>query len=351
MNRIILAATAPALAAFAGDAALAQTGGFAVTLAGQETPALQPWTKPASISWMESTDDAEDRFTFEAALKATRTIASRPRVPGRADTDYGVFGRLVAATNDQEAVSKRKSTYKAQAGLQFDWYSGGPVIPGSAAPDGSGAATDDDWTAYADLYVSYDQARTFGDPKSAACVANPALASCGEQDQTSYRLAFDVLPEHRTWSSAPYASSPRAGSEPGANWAYDFGPKISIFHDQITQAVLDASGQEIDGSVSGVRLQLGGALSPPVFQYKVVFRGSYQHTWALQRSTPRKAVFGASTGLFSASVDYNLGPAFWEKRGRWAPSIGLTYTAGEDPLEGRKEREDKSLMLRLTFAN
>lgn len=315
-----------------------------ITLTAQETPTAQPWTKPASLSWIDSSDQAEDRFTAEGALKIGWEVHDADSSPGAADLNVFAFGRLVAAVNDQEAVSKRKSTYKAQIGLQFDWLSGGRILEGSADPNGVGGLTVHDWSVYTDAYVSYDQATTFGTPSAAACVANPALAACGDQDQTSYRLVLDILPHRAGWSRGPYANGP---DKEYTGVGYDFSPKLTVFHDEITDAVLNAANQEIDGGVTGARLTLGGAVTPPLWDYRLAFRAAYQHSWAFRRSAARTPVFSRSAGLFTASIDYEFIPPSEQKD--WVPSIGISYTSGEDPLEGRKDREDTSLMLRLTY--
>ncbi|TPW03955.1 MAG: hypothetical protein FD125_1362 [bacterium] len=318
--------------------------GPSITLTAQETPAAQPWTKPASLSWIDSTDQAEERFNAEGALKIGWEVYDFAARSGGPDLDATAFGRVVAAVNDQDAVSKRKSTYKGQIGLQFDWLSGGRILEGTSVATGSGAYTVHDWSVYADAYVSYDQARTFGNPASAACVIDPLLAACGDQDQTSYRLVLDLLPHHRTWSGAAYANGP---DQVFQGISYDFSPQISLFHDEIINAVLNDANQAIDGGVTGARATVGGVVSPPLWEYRLAFRASYQHTWAFKRSAAREPVFGSSTGLFTASIDYAfIAPA---NQDGWVPSIGISYTSGEDPLEGRKDRDDTSLMLRLTY--
>lgn len=333
-----------ACAALAWSGSAMAQDGLAITLTAQETPAAQPWTKPASISWVDSSDQAEDRFNAEGALKIGWEVYDFASRPGQYDLDTSIFGRVVVAVNDQDAVSKRKSTYKGQLGFQFDWLSGGPVLGNSSDEDGGGAYTAHDWSVYADAYVSYDQARTFGTPTSAACVTSPALAACRDQDQTSYRLVLDILPVHRTWSGAAFATGP---DQSFTGLSYDFSPQITLFHDEIIDAVLNDANQAVDGGVTGARVKLGGVLAPPLWNYRVSLSAYYQHTWTFERSAAREAVFGASTGLFTASIDYAfIAPG--DQNG-WVPSIGLTYTSGEDPLEGRKDRNDTGLMLRLTY--
>lgn len=333
-----------ACAALAWSGAAMAQDGLAITLTAQETPAAQPWTKPASISWVDSSDQAEDRFNAEGALKIGWEVYDFASRPGQYDLDTSIFGRVLVAVNDQDAVSKRKSTYKGQLGLQFDWLSGGPILGNSADEEGGGTYTAHHWSVYADAYVSYDQARTFGTPTIAACVSDPALAACRDQDQTSYRLVLDLLPVHQSWSRAAFATGP---DQSFRGVSYDFSPQITLFHDEIIDAVLNEANQAVDGGVTGARVKLGGFIAPPYWNYRFSLSAYYQHTWAFERSAAREAVFGASTGLFSASIDYAfIAP---EDQSGWVPSIGLTYTSGEDPLEGRKDRDDTGLMLRLTY--
>ncbi|MFO0530381.1 hypothetical protein, partial [Brevundimonas sp.] len=40
-----------------------------IVLTGEEAPTSQAWTQPASLSYVDSSDDGEDRTQFNAALK------------------------------------------------------------------------------------------------------------------------------------------------------------------------------------------------------------------------------------------------------------------------------------------
>jgi hypothetical protein len=298
-------------------------------LTGDETPSSQPWTQPASLSWMESSEDDEDRLAVDAALKVSHAFASRT----------GGFVRGVAHVSDQS--KKQQETYSLQAGLTHDATFGGRRDEQGAL---HGALS-----LYTDVYLGWNSKATFGDPTTAACVAAPTAPACGTQHQKSYRLSLDLQPFMESWERT-YAveQAPDGTSRTTGDWAYSFAPRLVVFHDEVTEAVLNAAGQEEDGAVSGARLMFSFAVSPPVFDHRLIFRTSLQHMQAFHRSEEREPSFDASTSLAKVSLDYEFGARSWEKAG-WAPSIGLAYSSGEDPLEGRKDKDDVSVALRLTY--
>ncbi|KQY84793.1 hypothetical protein [Brevundimonas sp. Root1423] len=301
-----------------------------ITLTGDEAPSVQPWTQPASLSYVESSEDSEDKLALDAALKVSMRLS-------------GVntwFVRAVAHVSDQS--KKEQETYKLQGGFHFENRFGGvEVSPGISRGELS---------LFTDVTLGWNSKADFADPGDPACVADPALIACGTQHQRSYRLAADFQPYMTGWAGT-YTLIPQSDGSvrTGNQWAYSFAPQVVLFHDEVTEAVLNTAGVEEDGAVSGAKLVLSFALSPPAFQHRLNMRASYQHMQAFHRSDAREAAFPSSSSLIKASIDYEFGARSWDAGGGWSPSIGVAYTSGEDPLDGRKDKDDVTVGVRLTY--
>lgn len=290
-----------------------------ITLTGDEAPSVQPWTEPASVSYVDSSEDTEDRVAVDAALK----------VSWRAWDTNTFFLRGVAHLSDQS--KKEQEIYKLSGGMHFETDIG---------------VGDNALSLFTDVSLGWASKATFGDPTSPTCVATPALAACGTQRQRSIRFIADFQPWLPGWERTYTVD--RTGRT-GDQWAYSFAPQLVLFHDEVTEAVLNTAGQEEDGGVTGAKIMLAFAISPPILDHRLNIRTSFQQIQTFDRSEAREASFSSSTNLFRASVDYELGARSWDTAGGWAPSIGVTYASGEDPLDGRKDKDDVTIGFRLTY--
>jgi hypothetical protein len=131
--------------------------------------------------------------------------------------------------------------------------------------------------------------------------------------------------------------------------AYSFGPLITLFSDQVTNAKLDAAGVTPRGNVTGAVGSLNCAISPKLFDYRVVLRASVKQTEAFIRDSRRRAEFSENSTLSSVSLDYDLGLRSFEKGPGWVPSIGVSYTKGDDPLSGKLNQEETVAGFKLTY--
>lgn len=305
----------------APNAGLAQV----LTVTGDEAPSLTPWTQPASISYVRSSESDDDKLSIDAALKLERALS-----PTTANT---IFVRGVAHVSDQ--AKKEQELYKLQTGLHFENKFGGTVGPAGTR---EGALS-----LFTDVSLGWNSKAAFPKANDPACVANSTLATCRTQHQQSYRLAVDFQPFMLPWESSVAVVQKKVSG----NFAYSFAPRLVLFHDEVTDAVLNDAGLKEDGGVAGAILSFNLAFSPPAFDHRLLFRSSVQQMQTVHRSSARKPVFDGSTSLFKASVDYEFGARTWEQG--WAPSIGLAYSSGEDPLDGRKDKHDLTIGLRLTY--
>jgi hypothetical protein len=326
MDRRILAA----LSAFTLCLAAPAHAQIQWTLTGDEAPTAKPWTQPASFSWVDSTEDSEDRFTIDAALKAS----------GAFNEDTGWFVRGVAHVSDQ--AKKEQETVSAQFGLTHDAFIGGSL-------DANGARIGA-LSLYSDLYLSWNSKARFATPDDPACVTDPTNPVCGTQHQRSARAALDLQPFLLAWEQAYGVETTVDGRKVAdGTWAYSFAPQLILFHDEVTEATVNAAGLEEDGGVGGAKLLVSFAFSPPIWGHRLAFRTSLQHLQTFYRSDARAAVFERSTSVVKASVDYEFGRRSWEGVPGWSPSVALAYSSGEDPLDGRRDKDDISIALRLTY--
>lgn len=68
------------------------------------------------------------------------------------------------------------------------------------------------------------------------------------------------------------------------------------------------------------------------------------------RDEGRRSTFPQSVDLISVSLDYEFGErSFDPDASGWSPSIGLTYTQGEDPLNGRRDQDTLVLALKIAY--
>jgi hypothetical protein len=306
------------------------------TLTGDEAPSAQPWTQPSSINWVDSTDDGEDRFAVDGALK----------VSGSFNYTTGWFARGLAHVSDQS--TKEQEAYSLQLGLTMDHFLGGHFDENQ---ERVGALS-----LYSDIYFSWNSKAKFATPDDPVCLTASANPVCRTQHQQSARIALDLQPFLSGWE-AVYTTVKETDAlghvttRTTDDWAYSFAPQLIVFHDEVTEATVNAQGLREDGGVGGAKLILSLAVSPPMLEHRLVFRTSFQQLQTFYRSSARSDVFDRSSSLARVSVDYEFGARSWDTEGGWTPSIALAYSSGEDPLEGRKDKDDISIAFRLTYRN
>ncbi len=330
-----------ALAILAPSPALAQVcKDCSLTLTGDEAPKVQLWTQPAAVSWVGSSDDKNDRLTLDLAARLQQDLA--PSVP-----DLPIFGESVgwfvsglAHVNDQS--KKEQESYKVGIGLSFD--------RDFVAPDASESEYADALFLQTDFSVAWASKVTFPDLASTACVADPALATCREQTQQSVRVAADFAFYQRILSISTTRDDDRDGKfDPGYLAAAISPPLVQIFHDEVIEAVLNTAGVRETGGATGIKLVVGGAVSPSWFHNRLTLKASYQVMYAPWVSTARQESFKETTDLAKISLDFEFGARSWDKGAGWQPSVGVAYSVGEDPLDGRRDTEETTVGLRLTY--
>jgi len=304
-----------------------------IVLTGEEAPNSRAWTQPASLTYVDSSDDGEDRTQLNAALKVSG------RMPGQTANTW--FVRGVAQVSDR--ASKEQETYALQVGWHFE---PDEIRTSGGLPDPNAL------NVFTDVSLGFNSKAVFANPAAAACVADPSLPACSTQHERSLRLAVDVQPHLAAWEQTYETRIVDGRPRTSDVWARSFAPRALIFYDEVTDAVINAAGARAEGGVAGVKLSASLALAPPILEHRFVFRASVQHVHALHVADARASTFDADTTLFTASADYEFGTRSFSADGAptgWSPSVGVTYSDGSDALAGRADKDDVTIAFRLTY--
>jgi hypothetical protein len=296
---IAFAIAAAPLSAIAGEPGKTSLTNF--TLNAEESPDSQPWTEPASFG-----------FTKDKGSKATiaADIAARLDRQIQREDPNTVFATLVVHrhTGDDD----KQEYYAAQAGLHWEpsWK---PIA----------------WLWH-DVSVGYSYKTIYPDASSSDCTATPPTAKCTDAHQHSLQFKWQLSPPTLHNHAPAYHDSSHTSVDGPPIW-WSLGPDALFFIDDAFDAQANDAGEKPTGVVSGATFGVSGSASPSILNYGLVFRASVKQTEAFSRDSRRKASFGRNSTVWSASADYEIGKKYFEGKG-WIPSIGVTYTNGDDPL-------------------
>jgi hypothetical protein len=186
----------------------------------------------------------------------------------------------------------------------------------------------------------------FGDPSSEECTVDDPPKFCRRQFLETARLSVTAAP----WSDLLEAQNATEGV--GIYWV--LAPTFRLFYDTaLNDSVVLSNGTVADGSVFGGAPGVTLAVSPGLFANKWEFAITGQFIEAFSRDQGRAEDFGRSTGLFKTSVQYALADTFIGQgssvKNKWLPTIGLSYTNGGDPLNGRLSQKTIEFSVQLKF--
>ncbi len=319
MRRLLILSAAACLV---GAHAHAQNSTF--TLNADEAPSDQPWSDPASFSYSKD-KGSKAALSLDAAGKLAWRL-------GDATTSTG-FGRFVAHRNT--ATGAQVENYAAEVGLHFEQSTASGDLPDPNA-----------FYLFHDVSLGYDYKTNFDD-EADGCDATPKPAECVRSHERSVRLAWTLQPFHLSWERVPaYVGGKLTEQSPDV--AYSFGPVITVFADDLVDAPT-VNGGKPKGTATGAVGKLSLALSPRALDYRLVLRGSIQQTEFFHRPTSRQAGLPEDSTLNRLSLDYDLGPRAFLGEAGWAPSVGVTYTKGDDPLIGVANRERTVFAFKLAY--
>lgn len=329
-NRTVVGASLAIIASWIASPLHAQA---VFTLQAAQVPTDQPWTEPAKVSYTINTR-GRDSYSVDVA--------------GRGVFDLGApfFGIAELSWNRNNQTGKQQNNLQAAAGLHLELDntpSDGPITSASGLR-----------SFYLDGRISYNRKAVYADTTTAFCVANPAAITCNTQHVESLRGTIDFSPHLPFFESDQRFVQPAAGDSPahyeGPAVAHSFGMTGTFFVDGIlNNKVNPATGNAVTGTVSGFRGVAGLALSPRFSDYRLNFRVSVQAIQTTSRSAGRVEGFDDFSHLFTASVDYDLGPGSLVPGRGFRPSVGITYTDGSDPLAGRPDQSTITIGFRLGF--
>jgi len=286
---------------------------------------------PASFAYTANNDkDTNDSYAIMAALK----IAIEDK-----NKAYGLKSQW--HKNNQQSKEQDNFNFGASFGITFsDVKSDFERWLAAGKPDNWNGNT---YTHYLDFDVVYNRKGIFGDNKADACVADPTLKACNRQNLETIRYSGSLSPWWSNWEHVPTGEN-----EP----FWSFSPTVSLFiDDALNGEVEKLDGTEVNGSVSGLMGNASFFFSPSMFNYRWGLTVSGQITEAVDRSEGRKEDFSGSSPLLSISLDYALGETYVGQKDKntFLPAIGVTYTNGADPLNGREDQDTLVLGFKLKY--
>lgn len=291
-----------------------------ITLNAGEEPEQKAWTQPAAISYINNAD-SKDAWNIDAALKVT----------GQAWKTLPVqtFVRGVIQRNTE--TKKPVENYAAEVGGKFDLY------PGEKT-----------WV-FGQASIALTDKTNFPDGK-ADCSVTPLPTACLRQRERTLRPTFTIQPHREPWDRTFATVDSTHDTLVGPSWTRSIVPTLTVFYDDVLDAKLNGVGVEPDGGVLGSKVLLTMAFSPKFTDYHLVLAGSAQWISAFDRSDKRKADFATSSSLFTASATYEFGPRSFEMDSTgWVPSLGVTYTSGDDPLAGKGDLHNVTVGFKITY--
>lgn len=326
--------------AFSASSASACAGQISCTLTAASEPKAQPWSQPARIEYTinNGQDDEGNEIPDSFAVDVNARLISPLTVDGSASW----FGEIEWHKNNQQ--SKEQNEFAAALGLQFEMTSPPPNMGGSSRP----------LSLYLDGKVGYSRKAKFASASDEVCTVTPDLPACSTQYVESVRGTVVAAP-YWSWMESDWFYRPliaeRPAQEPeGPPLVHAIGLDGTIFHDAVLENVVDpTTGTIIDGSVTGGMLRLSGSLTPRFADYRLNLRAAIQFITTFQRSAGRTD-FPGDARLLTVSLDYNLGRLFSYESSAFRPSIGVTFTDGSDPLQGREDQQSISLGFKLGFS-
>lgn len=320
-------------------------GKFTCTLQAAKSPTSKAWTQPASFSYtFDNTEGADDSFAVDVAARIEKKFG---------ETDFGGFFETEWHRNNTS--SDQQNQLALGFGLSHEYR--------NRTLDEDSLHYQRFFSVYTDATIQFSRKATFADLKSVLCENDSTDPQCQTQFDESIRFLLDFSP-YLTQAEGPNGQQPSffnkwettfsqrgSASQPnGPSWVHSFSPVASLFHDDIINDVIDPkTGLEVDGSVTGLKVVLGAAISPRWSNYRLVFRGSAQGIWTLDRSMARQDTFDNNTSLLTLSADYELTSRSFDGEKNFVPSIGITYTKGSDPLAGIAKADKIVVGLKVAF--
>lgn len=285
-----------------------------ISLFGDDAPASTPWTEPASLS-ATINDDAKDSYAYQFSLKAARHIGG----------DFFLTPKVKWKRNNQQKSAQNK--FSTSLGLHWEPNSGN--LDGFIQP----------WSHYVDLAVGYSRKSVFADLTKNGCDTNSTPVFCHTQHEEALEGKVQYSPFHISWEKDP----------DGKELAYSVIPAVGFFwNDLLNQPVNPETLQALDGSVAGFVASFSAAISPKLYDHRWKVGITAQTRHRLHSSVSRADGFTKSAQLLKISLDYRLYDPVQVSSG-FLPSVGFTYTTGEDPLTGLKKQENLMLALKVAY--
>lgn len=302
-----------------------------IALNADEAPEKKAWSDPAQIAFTSS--DGDNSWAVDAALRIDKQVAK--------DTPDTYF--LSALVQRNTAEKGQVENYQLKGGYHIE----SDTIPYGAPPNTPG------WYFAIDASLGIGR-RTLFAGAEADCTVVPLATECADQRETSLRGAVAIEAWRMTdsgefQSQTTFSQDPATGKLNGDTLIYSVAPIMTVFHDQVVDAKPNAAGMRATGGAFGMKFDLKAAVSPKFTAYRLILRGSVSQTEALLRSAPRRETFERSSMFLRLSADVELGKRTFEDGIGWIPSVGVSWTKGDDPLSGKRDQDVIVAGFRLSY--
>jgi hypothetical protein len=322
MARAGLAAAAAGYAVTSAAASPGTPGHVEVGLTEAAAPDSPAWQEPARIS-LTIDPHGPDKFSAQINLDLGWQM-QRASLRG---TSAG--GTLV--WNRETGSDDRQNNLEVGGYYAIDYNP-------NAHLDRHPGLTPDQQASFVDFSsrfsLKYARTADYPDLESAVCVAQPALRQCQTQFKESFRAsaAFNMFNNGLERDAGPFS--------------YSITPQAGLDYDHLLNSPINTkTGLEATGGYLSAKAALGVLLVPTFLHPQFELRSSVQLRQRIFASDSRRSGIRNSAVLFEGSATYFFVPDTDDSD--WRAGIGITYTRGDDPLNGRSNENRIVIALRI----
>ncbi len=316
-----------------------------IALTQEAAPESKPWEDPARIS-ITINPDGPDQFSIQTNLEigTKLTVPDVEKMIGRKRT-LGGYVRYQRESggevkqNNLEFGGKFSTGYDIAALLAIPTDIGlMPITPEARErlaklAEKRGKHLD---VAY-EFSSGYARTASYPDLKIAPCSTTSNLPQCATQTKESIRtsLAGTVF-----WGVLE--------DNLGTGLAYSISPKFGIDHDLLLNSPLDSkTGLSTQGGYLSAVGGIGIVLTPSFVNPGWELKATAQVRKKVQASTSRSPNIENFAEKFEASATYYFIRPSQPGKKDWRAGIGMTFSAGGDPLTGKADEKKFVIAFRL----
>ncbi len=317
---------------------------FEIALTQESAPDSKPWEDPARLSYSiikGTPDEASIQANLELGFNLTEPDLTK--LEGRKRT-LGSYFRYQRETggdkqNNLEFGAKFNVGYDIIALLgipsEFDLTNVTPEKRRRLAEiaDQRGDHTD---IAY-ELSTGYARTSSYPDIDKAPCITTPALPQCAAQTKESIRSSF-----------AATLFNGNLENRLGNSLAFSIAPKLGLDHDLLLNNPLDLiTGLGVKGGYLSATGGIAIVFTPSFINPGWEIKAASQFRYKLDASSTRSPTLESFAEKFEVSGTYYFVRPAKPNKKDWRAGLGLTFSAGGDPLTGKPDEKKLVVAFRL----